>query len=76
MLIALLALAASAADLTLEARVPTEIYVDGNVVAKLYQPGALRVRVSEAPHELRVFINGESTQQVVDMTHTESSVVI
>ncbi len=76
MLIALLVLAASAADLTLEARVPTEVYVDGNVVAKLYQPGSLRVRVSEAPHELRVFVNGQATRQLIDMTHTESSVVI
>mgnify|MGYP004356100219 CR=1 FL=1 len=77
-MIALLAcLYASAADLTFEAQVPTEIYVDDNAVAKMYQPGALRTQVSMGMHTVRIFTNGESTTQTVDFQgRTEATVVI
>ena len=76
MLLFALSLLASAADLTFEAQVPVQIYVDDNAVAKLYQPGALRTLVSPGVHTVRIYVSGEPTIQSVDLTNREEATVV
>ena len=44
--------------LVLDARVPSEILVDGHVVAEVMVPGTLSLQVATGAHDLRVYNNG------------------
>ncbi|TNE92110.1 MAG: hypothetical protein EP330_02860 [Deltaproteobacteria bacterium] len=55
----LLASFALASDLVIQATVPAEIHLDGQIVAELFTEGELRLPVAIGDHALRVFRNGD-----------------
>ena len=60
-LLSLFAFAETPADegtLVLDARVPSEILIDGHVIAEVMVPGILSVELTAGEHDLRVYNNG------------------
>lgn len=62
MLWMLLAMSAPAAELVVDAQVPAEVWVSGQLVGQLFQPAELRLDVAEGPLPLTILVGGEPTK--------------
>ena len=62
----LIASLAFGSDLVIQADVPAEIRLDGQVLAQLFWPGELRTPISVGSHELTIYRNGSPETLMVD----------
>jgi len=76
MLLMTLATLASAANLVVEARAPTDVYVDGHPVAKVFYAATLLVPVTDGAHEVTLFSNNETHRQTMIFRGADARVVL
>lgn len=75
-LLASIALAGDPAALTIDAKVPAEVRLDGHIVGQLFMPGRLELSVSPGDHHLAIIREGKPEELPVRVPESGAVVII
>jgi len=76
MLLMTLAALASAANLVVDVRAPTDVYVDGHPVAKVFYTATVLVPVTDGAHEVALCTNNETHRRTMVFRGADAQVVV